>query len=267
MRHSFKQHILASPVGGLATDVRSRFELIRAFFGSAEGLGTAANDYISSVLIVRISAPNRAFIDVGAHLGSVLSNVKRHVSSARIIAIEAIPDKARFLRNTYPGIEVHSCALGAEEAQVAFYIDLQRSGFSSLDPTRSIQCKRINVQMKRLDQIVDATDVDTIKIDVEGAELGVLAGATALLDRCQPLIMFESGAQPDDELPNRMWNFFRARDYVILLPDRLAHLGPGLCQEGFAESHHYPRRTTNYFAVPQSRREEFRQRARRILAL
>jgi FkbM family methyltransferase len=263
----FKRKILASPAGGLVTDLRSRLELIRASFGDAADLGTAANDYLAAVLTVRICAPHKTFIDVGAHLGSVLSNVMRQVPSARIIAVEGVPDKARFLKQAYPDVEVHSCALGAEDGQVAFYIDTERSGFSSLDPTRSGRSTRIDVQMKRLDQIVQGADVDTIKIDVEGAELDVLVGGTALLDRCRPLIMFESGTPRDADLPDRLWKFFDARDYLILVPDRLAHLGPGLTIEGFEESHHYPRRTTNYFSVPKERRDEFRERARTILSV
>ena len=36
---------------------------------------------------------------------------------------------------------------------------------------------------------------------------------------------------------------------------------------GFVESHLYPRRTTNYFAIPQERRAEAMSRARRVLNL
>jgi hypothetical protein len=56
-------------------------------------------------------------------------------------------------------------------------------------------------------------------------------------------------------------------DYSVIVPNRLAHDDDGLTTAGFVESHLYPRRTTNYFAVPSERRTEFRDKARGILRL
>ena len=80
--------------------------------------------------------------------------------------------------------------------------------------------------------------------------------------------MFESGAPQNDGLgytKNDMWKFFTNNKYEIFVPNRVAHNGPWLTMEGFSESHIYPRRTTNYFAVPIERRVEIRDLARKIL--
>ena len=77
--------------------------------------------------------------------------------------------------------------------------------------------------------------------------------------------MFESGAPTDIDEPELVWRFFNERHYLLLVPNRLAHSGPGLSCAGYSEAHHYPRRTTNYFAVPCERHAEFRGRARQIL--
>lgn len=59
--------------------------------------------------------------------------------------------------------------------------------------------------------------------------------------------------------------FFTNNKYEIFVPNRVAHSGPGLTMEGFSESHIYPRRTTNYLAVPIERRAAIRNLARKIL--
>ena len=80
--------------------------------------------------------------------------------------------------------------------------------------------------------------------------------------------MFESAAPQDEGLnytKNVMWEFFTNNKYEIFVPNRVAHNGLGLTMEGFSESHIYPRRTTNYLAVPIECRAEIRDLALKIL--
>jgi hypothetical protein len=121
-----------------------------------------------------------------------------------------------------------------------------------------------------LDSILPHNGVDVMKIDVEGAELRVLRGSDRIVQESRPVIMFESGPPADDSLgytKEAMWRFFTDRGYAVLIPNRVAHNDSGLSQEGFLESHLYPRRTTNYFAVPHERRTEIRDRARTVLKI
>ena len=43
-----------------------------------------------------------------------------------------------------------------------------------------------------------------------------------------------------------LWQQHTELEYLILVPNRLAHNDNGLSLEGFRESHFYPRRATNY---------------------
>ncbi|HSV79862.1 MAG TPA: FkbM family methyltransferase, partial [Ramlibacter sp.] len=203
----------------------------------------------------------------GAHIGAMIAQVARQCPDARIEAFEPIPEKVDRLRDKFPAVVVHQCALSDSQGTATFYVDLEQSAYSSL-ARNSPQAKEIQVAVRTLDSMTDATDVDVVKIDVEGAELGVLRGATALLTRCRPVVMFESG--PNELLGYGkvdLWQFFHERQYGIYVPNRMAHTAAPMTCDCFLDSHAYPRRTTNYFAVPGERFQEVRARTRRILKL
>ncbi len=122
--------------------------------------------------------------------------------------------------------------------------------------------------MTTLDAIVPHHGVDLIKIDVEGAELGVLRGAEAIVTASRPVFMFESGPTEMAGFPMReLWQWFQDHDYEVALPMRVAHNAPGLSLETFLDAHAYPRISSNYFGIPRERRARVRLRARKILKL
>ena len=259
--------LVATKVGVAAQRIREKWQLLSAAVRHPETLGTVANDLIARELLEQLCTTGGVFLDVGAHIGSIIDGVKRHSNPAAIIAIEAIPEKTRKLRARFPGITVHSCAVGEEDREISFFVDDKKSGYSSLfSEGKSKNLRHLTVPLRKLDTLIPTASVDVIKIDVEGAELGVLRGGEKLIARAQPLIMFESGPSEEGGYTKQgIWQWYDDAGYEIVVPNRLAHLGNGLSSEGFAESHLYPRRTTNYFAVPRARREEIRSRVRVIL--
>jgi FkbM family methyltransferase len=266
-----KQALLSGPFGRGAMFVRDKYLILREAWLFPESVGTLASDQMATHLITRIGKPNTTFVDVGAHIGSIVFEVMRNHAAVRIVAIEAMPDKVEKLRRKFPTVEFHGCAVGESSGEAAFFVHSQRSGYSSLgrpgNPADQ-SITEIRVPVRRLDELVAFADVDAIKIDVEGAELGVFRGAAGLLQKCRPTVMFESGPQGDDGLgytKEALYEFLVANGYSVLVPNRVAHDDDGLTLSGFIESHRYPRRTTNYFAIPVQRRIEIRDRARNIL--
>lgn len=271
--HGMKQILVGTNTGRFFLFLRDKVELINASLFRLETLGTLANDQMATKLVTGLCQPGKTFIDVGAHIGSIISEVKFKDPSIKIIAIEAIPEKARNLRQHFPAIVVHECAAGETTGNVSFFINTRQSGYSSLGKQLGADqkiLKEITVQLDRLDNLVLCHDIDVIKIDVEGAELGVLRGCEKIINNSRPTIMFESAPQSDDGLgytKSGIFNFFADHAYVVLVPNRLAHDDPGLTEEEFIRSHLYPRATTNYFAVSAPRREEIRNRARKLLGI
>ncbi|HEY1890645.1 MAG TPA: hypothetical protein VGG63_09565 [Steroidobacteraceae bacterium] len=123
-----------------------------------------------------------------------------------------------------------------------------------------------------------AVGLRMLRIDAEGAELGVLPGAESAMSRGRPLIAFQSRPNLQDhsnpqaneranEDKARIWDWFAKRDYAVCAPDRVAHYDDGMALNTFLDSHLYPRRTTHYIAIPREKRLEVRGAARALLGL
>jgi len=266
-----KQLMLGTVFGRIALNIRNGLDILKFAYTKPESVGMLINDQLASNLVVKLCNPNKVFIDIGAHIGSITSAVIDHSTSIKVIAIEAIPEKAKNLRQKFPSVEVHECALGNSEGEVSFYINTKQSGYSSLarpSPNKKENIIEIKVPIKKLDNVISIDNIDVIKIDVEGAELGVLIGSENIITTNRPTIMFESGPPKEDGLGHSkedIWQWLDEHRYEILIPNRIAHNGPKLSKEGFIECHYYPRRTTNFFAIPIERRVAIRDLAREVL--
>lgn len=259
-----KRMLAGTGLGNAAVRMRDRFGLVRSAIGGSAELGDQRNNAIATHLVIGLRRPGRTFIDVGAHIGSVLGEVLR-TSPGKVIAFEAIPAKAAHLAKKFPAVVVHNCALLDHEGEERFFVDNARSGYSSL-ARREGDVTEISVPLARMDSLVAEVDVDVIKIDVEGAELGVLRGAEDVIARCRPVVLFESG--PGDVMgytKDALWRWFDERDYQIYFPDRVSRAARAATLEVFIDSHEYPRRSMNYFAIPAERLSEVSARARELL--
>ncbi len=264
-----KELLVNTGIGQFGLNLREQLSLHKAAVSDLEQVSMIANDLLARHLLERLCLPGRVFVDVGAHIGSVIAGAQRQSQPSQIIAVEAIPEKAAALRKRFPEVEILEIAASDREGEVDFTIDLARPGYSSLNPdvgTQTTASRVIRVPMQRLDARIPYDNVDLIKIDVEGAELGVVRGSEAIVSTSRPVFMFESGAIEMAGFPKEeLWQWFEDHDYEVALPMRVAHMGPGLSLATFIDAHEYPRVTTNYFGIPRERRNEIRLRARQVL--
>ena len=261
-----KQILVGNFLGRILISIRDKYKLLRAAYFWPQFVGSIANDQLASDLVVSLCKPNATFIDVGAHIGSIVAGVNYLLPDVKIIAIEAIPEKVDSLKKQFPFVEIHHCAVGEIDGAATFYVNTTRSGYSSLmSPNRNNKdvIHEIKVPVKKFDDIVTVKDVDVIKIDVEGAELGVLRGAKKFIETNRPIIMFESGPVAPSlmHIKKELYTFLDNLNYAIIAPNRLAFYSVGLTLEAFIDSHIYPFLTTNIFAVPIERSEEVLQLA------
>lgn len=237
-------------------------------FQNPEAAAATSNAIIADKLISRLCAANGTFIDIGAHIGSILSDVHQQDPSVEIIAFEADPSKISHLRSKYPYCELFDVALGEREGTADFQINTAASGYNSLVVNDASTSPTITVRVAALDELLSGRSADVIKIDVEGAELGVLIGGESFLQANRPTIMFESLGGDLNTLgysASLLWEWLEDHNYEVFTPDRMAHDAGPLKLEAFLDAHQYPFRTHNYFAVAPERRREIRDRSRKVL--
>lgn len=137
-------------------------------------------------------------IDVGAHIGLVSLPVASVLAPGGVL-VSFEPARAnrdllaRHLRiNGFESVRVEGSLVGGEDlAEVDFFEMEDASGMNSVVPgamgTEYHAVRKVQVS---LDAYCERHNLspEVVKIDVEGAELGVLRGARAMLSRCRPLV-------------------------------------------------------------------------------
>jgi FkbM family methyltransferase len=183
------------------------------------------------------------FIDVGANIGYHSLRLAAALPAAQVFAFEPNPSVCAELRRNVrlSGVEnvsVRECALADRAGTLSFYAqrpEAYNRGNSSLrcNPDRGRAFDEIEVRVARLDEVVDARTAArtrVIKIDTEGSEAAVLAGAQALIGAARPVIVLEFEtrfcAEPRAAL-RRLTELLPAYSLWVLRPGaRLARFDP-----------------------------------------
>lgn len=141
-----------------------------------------------------LSAEHPVLFDVGAHAGTFTQMLVAQFPHARILAFEPGPILARRLEAMrLPGVTVHSVALGPSEGVTTLFDRCDEEASQHASVYREVitdihgqEAKSLTVKQTTVDVVARENGIDHIdfmKLDVEGAELGVLKGATGMIAR------------------------------------------------------------------------------------
>lgn len=128
----------------------------------------------------------------------------KYAPKGQHLGFEPIPSFYKKLKEKYEGkAKIYSFALSDKVGNTTFQFVKNAPAYSGIKKRHydieNPEIEKIKVQLERLDNLVEPTyKIDLIKIDVEGAELGVLKGAVDIIKRDKPVIIFEFGLGASD---------------------------------------------------------------------
>ena len=144
----------------------------------------------------------RNVVDVGANVGQWSSMLLNLIKPEKLIIIEPLPDAFALLQKKFgrnERIELHNLAIGERESVETLKITRDTTGASLLQPRDEMRAvigsnwtitSEVQVKMTTLDRLlVDLTEVSLLKIDVQGYERPVLAGAKQTLAKTKFLLI------------------------------------------------------------------------------
>lgn len=147
-------------------------------------------DFIQSYL-----RPGDTFLDIGSNIGILTITASQVVgNSGQVYSVEAHPITYQYLvdnlsLNKCDHVIHYHTALGKENGQLSFTSDARLDDQNRASTQQ--QAGDIIVPLKRLDDLIKTDRINLLKIDVEGFEPEVFAGAVATLKNTD-CIYFES---------------------------------------------------------------------------
>jgi FkbM family methyltransferase len=210
--------------------------------------------------MIRYHRPPGQFIvfDVGANVGDYTHEVFKRDRFVAVTAFEPQPEAARVIHKRFPRVTVENFALGIKDSEIELHRDTPSSYHASTYRKQhhilGTFMDVISTNQYRLDTYCNArmiSQIDLLKIDVEGAEMDVLQGAGSMLAKGSiKLIQFEYN--DNAELANTsfldFWIFLGRRNFR-LYREHDKFVEP-INSYDEADENHYPGR--NYRAVHNS---------------
>jgi len=217
-------------------------------------------------LLMSRTNPPYTILDVGANQGQFLSAARHELGSVPYSIHCFEPGRGTFdiLRlkaQDDPRVTLNHCGLGCESTRATLHYDKPGSGLASMTKRR-LDHFGIDVAFSEEIEIRTVDDycaeheiehISLLKIDVEGHELDVLAGAKAMFERkAVDMVTFEFGGCNIDTRTyfQDFWYFFRQFDMDIL---RITPSGY-LCPIGEYRELDEQFRTINFVAVKAASR-------------
>jgi len=188
LRSRLQNEILFQWVGG------QRLAVQRGMTGATGNIYTGLHEFVDMMLPLHFLRERDLFLDIGANVGSY-TVLASGVCRATTWAFE--PDRGTMghLRrniaiNSLDGlVKLHEFALGRGQGEVAFTLGLDTVNRIAPAGEKNIRM----VRLERLDNITAGSQPIMMKVDVEGAEEGVLQGAESLIaNPCLKVVELET---------------------------------------------------------------------------
>ena len=161
-------------------------------------------DRLTKLIMKRTISYDSNCLDIGCHKGEILDIILQQSPKGSHYGFEPLPYLFDKLLVRYKNkATILPYALANENGFSTFQHVKNAPAYSGIKKRKydinKPEIEEIKVELKKLDETIPPNlRIDFIKIDVEGAELGVLQGAVQLLKKHKPIVVFEFGLGASD---------------------------------------------------------------------
>ncbi|HEX5064618.1 MAG TPA: FkbM family methyltransferase [Myxococcota bacterium] len=194
------RRLLLGPRGVVETDSGVAIAVDRSnidFFAELQKRNGAWDPHVTDACL-RLLAGRAVFYDVGANSGYVALEVAARAPGVEVIAFEPQPGLAHNIAvssalNRLTNVRVYAAMLGSRDGTGTIFLapqSIHASAVARYEGSPSIACPSASI-----DALVESGGLpppDLIKIDVEGAEADVFAGAVRTIRHHRPALVFEA---------------------------------------------------------------------------
>ena len=194
----------------------------KMFLGSKDSLRLSINGIYEEVetdFVKKVIQKGNIVIDVGANIGYYTLIFARLVGNeGKVFAFEPEPSNFNILNrnlqlNGYKNVIVEQKAISDNNGKIRLYISELTTGMHRTYPSKYCSKAFVDVDLIKLDDYFSKISlidkINFIKIDVEGAEFGVLKGISNILKKSKdikiliefvPDSIIEYGSKPEDTI-------------------------------------------------------------------
>jgi FkbM family methyltransferase len=163
-------------------------------------------------------------VDIGANIGLYTLLLARLAGkTGRVFSFEPEPNLFAVLCENCAANRAHNvtpfqCAAGDSNGRTTFQRSAFNSGDNRLGQARA-ETTAIETEVARLDEVLPVREVQFIKLDVQGHELGALSGMQEVIAASPDVrVLFEfwpAGLREAGTPPEALLDFFRARGFEL----------------------------------------------------
>ena len=206
--------------------------------------GTLREDCGQIRVFESLLRPDSVIVDVGANIGFYSLLAASRLRSGVVHSFEPVPVNVERMQrnivlNGFDNIVHNPQGVAGQPGQATLYVpandiydipNYRSTNAASLHQGLAPTTTEEVIELITLDDYVQQqhlTQVDLIKIDVEGAEPGVLEGARALLARFHPQVLMEINTRAlkqGGKTPADIFAFWQEQNYAIYQIDRYGGL-------------------------------------------
>lgn len=165
-------------------------------------------------------------LDIGANLGIMTVHLAKKLPNTTIHAFEPMPTNVHILKRIIAKFnlkkaKIHELALGDETGTAKMVLPLNgqtvMQGLSHIKHdsiTEWNEGQEVDVQLEKLDNVLNGQPIQGIKIDIENFEYFALKGADRILSANKPIIYAELW---DNENRSNCFEYLKTFNYAIFV--------------------------------------------------